>query len=360
MRLAAELLACEPELLDIYRSGLVEQGNPLGINAEAWDSCRDQVRGILSECRSALENDAGAAHDQRSPQHARLSRGTRIARGTVPVQAVYAGSLLVQLVAEFLERSSLTSRPYNGRSLLRLMAMLQAAITRRFEESGEGGEGADGYGSSLFDVTRDFTTQSRNSMAREVHDRIGSAASLALRQLELYELARNVSSATDHRLDSLKQAILETMHGTRDIVTELRTRAHSAGSLETALSAFVTAMEIDEPVVDIRIEDFDEPLPDTIGDNLFLVLRECLRNALAHARASRVTLYVRSDARRLRASVTDDGVGLPEERKFGNGLASMAERIRSLGGRMEIKSAPGCGTTLEFSVPMGEAWHAVG
>ncbi|MFJ2830269.1 sensor histidine kinase [Streptomyces sp. NPDC087263] len=360
MRLAAELLACEPELLDIYRSGLVEQENPLGINAEAWDSCRDQVSGILSECRSALENDGGAALDRRSPQQARLSRGTRIAQGTVPVQAVHAGSLLVQLVAEFLERLSLTGRPYSGRSLMRLMAMLQAAVTRRFEGSGEGGEGADGYGPSLLDVPRDSTIQSCGSMAREVHDRIGSAASLALRQLELYELARNVSSATDPRLDSLKQAILETMHGTRDIVTELRTRAHPVGSLETALSAFVTAMEIDEPVVDIRIEDFDEPLPETIGDNLFLVLRECLRNALAHARASRVTLYVRSDARRLRASVTDDGVGLPEERKFGNGLASMAERIRSLGGRMEIKSAPGCGTTLEFSVPMGEAWHAVG
>ncbi|MFD4523441.1 sensor histidine kinase [Streptomyces sp. NPDC058470] len=273
---------------------------------------------------------------------------------------MHAGSLLVQLVAEFLERLSLTGRPYSGRSLMRLMAILQAAVTRRFEESGEGGEGADGYGPSLLDVPRDSTIQSCSSMAREVHDRIGSAASLALRQLELYELARNVSSATDPRLDSLKQAILETMHGTRDIVTELRTRAHSVGSLETALSAFVTAMEIDEPVVDIRIEDFDEPLPETIADNLFLVLRECLRNALAHARASRVTLYVRSDARRLRASVTDDGVGLPEERKFGNGLASMAERIRSLGGRMEIKSAPGCGTILEFSVPMGEAWHAVG
>ncbi|MFD6306029.1 sensor histidine kinase [Streptomyces sp. NPDC060223] len=197
-------------------------------------------------------------------------------------------------------------------------------------------------------------------MAREVHDRIGSAASLALRQLELYELARNVSSATDPRLDSLKQAILETMHGTRDIVTELRTSVRCVGSLETALSAFVTAMAIEETVVDIRIEDFHEPLPDAIGDNVFLVLRECLRNALAHARASRVTLSVRSDARRLRASVTDDGVGLPAERKFGNGLASMAERIQSLGGRMEIRSAPGRGTTLEFSVPMGEAWHAVG
>ncbi|MFJ3583472.1 sensor histidine kinase [Streptomyces sp. NPDC090127] len=282
---------------------------------------------------------------------------------------------------------------------------MQAAVTHSMEEA------ADGDDLHLLDVVRDSTRASRDAMAREIHDRVGSAASLALRQLELYELTQHVSSVTDPRLDALKQAILETMQSARDIVTELRTGAHSTGSLGVALSAFVTAMAIDRPVVEIRVEDVDDPLPDAVGEQLFLVLREGLRNALAHADATRVTVEVRGDerpdgggaggldaygeaygdgdgdgggeaygdgdgtayrdraygdgeseptghVRRLRASVSDDGVGLPQEREFGNGLASVAERIRLLGGRMEISTAPGRGTTLAFSVPMGEEWHA--
>ncbi|MFF9914150.1 sensor histidine kinase [Streptomyces sp. NPDC013457] len=269
----------------------------------------------------------------------------------MPVHALRAGSVLVQVVAEFLERS-LTRRPAGDLNATRVLATLQAAVTRSLESD------ADGPDLHLLDLVRESARQSRDAMAREIHDRIGSAASLALRQLELYELTQNVSSATDPRLDSLKQAILETMHSTRDVVTELRTGAHSAGSLQGALAAFVTAMAVERPVVEIRIDDFDDPLPGTLGEELFLVLRECLRNALAHARASRVTVDVRWDVRGLAARVSDDGVGLPREWAFGNGLASVAERIRLLGGRMEIDSAPGAGTTLAFTVPAGEEWHA--
>lgn len=349
--LAAELTAWEPEFLAAYRSGLVDQRNPLGTHAESWESCRDQARRILSECRDGA---------QKASEGERAARPPEVAQGTVPVHAVRAGALLVQLVAEFLERPRTTGADADDLARTRLLARVQAAVARSLEET------ADGHDLHLLDVVRDSTRASRDGMAREIHDRVGSAACLALRQLELYELTQNVSSLTDPRLDALKQAILETMRSTRDIVTELRGGAHSTASLGVALSAFVTAMAIDRPVVEIRLEDVEEPLPDEIGEHLFLILREGLRNALAHARATRVTVDVRGegqdgdprDARQLRASVIDDGVGLPPEREFGNGLASVAERIRLLGGRMEIRSAPGRGTTLAFTVPTGEERHA--
>ncbi|MGW6567509.1 sensor histidine kinase [Streptomyces sp. NPDC054975] len=266
-------------------------------------------------------------------------------------------------MAEFLERPGAPGPDGDPGDRTRFLARVQAAVTDSLEEA------ADGDDLHLLDVVRDSVRASRDAMAREIHDRVGSAAGLALRQLELYELTQHVSSVTDPRLDALKQAILETMQSARDIVTELRTDAHSAGSLGVALSAFVTAMAIDRPVVEIRVEDVDDPLPDAVGEQLFLVLREGLRNALAHAHASRVTVDVRGEpdagdaeagggVRRLRASVSDDGVGLPPGQALGNGLASVAERVRMLGGRMEIRSAPGRGTTLAFSVPMGEEWHA--
>jgi signal transduction histidine kinase len=194
-------------------------------------------------------------------------------------------------------------------------------------------------------------------MAREIHDRIGSTAGLALRQLELYELTQHAASS-DARLGSLKQAILETLYTTRDIVTELRTRSDTCRSLQHALSAFVSAMAIDEPVVEIHVDDPDDLLPRGVSDDLFIMLRECLRNALAHASASRVTIDVRVDARHVQASVHDDGIGFVPGQRKGNGLASLTERAQLLAGRLTIDSAPGHGTAIELSVPLDEEEHA--
>ncbi|WP_406724714.1 ATP-binding protein [Streptomyces sp. GD-15H] len=352
--LAAELLAYEPELLDVYRSRLVEQRNPLGTHEEVWDSVRDRVRGILTECRDALGEGVTrpGPHDRRPVDRVPRPEEPPTPQGAVPVHVLRAGSLLVELVAEFLERPPAARRLPDGLSRVRLMAGLQAAVARSLEDD------AAGRGFLPLDVVRDSTRQSRDAMAREIHDRIGSAAGLALRQLELYELTQNVSSVTDPRLDSLKQAILEIMHSTREVVTGLRAGTHSAESLRAALAAFVTTMAVDRPHVEIRVEDFDEPLSEPLGEHLFLVLRECLRNALAHAHAERVVLGVRCEGPRLEAHVRDDGIGLPPERKYGNGLVSVAERIRLLGGGMRIDSAPGRGTSLTFSVPRDGECHA--
>ncbi|MDW4905782.1 ATP-binding protein [Streptomyces sp. ADMS] len=284
--------------------------------------------------------------DLQLAQKTRHLGATRIVQGIAPIHSVRAGSLFVQVVAGFLGRSS-AARQCCGQWQMRVLSTLQASITRRLDE------GASGHDLFLLDVVRDSAKQSRDGMAREIHDRIGSAASLALRQLELYELSLNGAPGEDARLSSLKEAILETMFSTRDVVTELRTRTNTAGSLQVALSSFVAAMAIEEPVVEIRMEDSGDLMPDKVGDDLFLVLRECLRNALAHAYASHVTIEARVDARGLWARVRDDGAGFPAERSFGNGLTSVLERTQLMGGQVSIDSVPGRGTVIELSVPIG-------
>lgn len=115
------------------------------------------------------------------------------------VHAVRAGSLLVEVVAEYLERS-LTLRSSGAPSAVRLPARVQAAVTRSLTDGAEGADApgrtdaddracgadrADECDHQLLDVVRDSTRRSREAMAREIHDRVGSAAGLALRRLEL-------------------------------------------------------------------------------------------------------------------------------------------------------------------------------
>ncbi|MBA2944535.1 sensor histidine kinase [Streptomyces himalayensis] len=338
-------------MLDAYQRILAERKNPLGVNPTAWVTCREQARHIIAECAHTLRHGTEAPLNPQLTRKTRRLGGARLSQGIPPVYSVRAGSLFFQIAMDHLGRV-FADRPGSEQYLMKVLPTLQTAITRRLEE------GSSGYDLFLLDVVRDAAQQGRHGMAREIHDRIGSAASLALRQLELFELTQNVSSSTDARLGSLKQAILETLYTTRDIVTELRTRADTTGSLQVALSAFVTAMAIDEPEVEIHVEDPDDLLPRTVSDDLFIILRECLRNALAHASASRVTLDVRVGPGCVRASVRDDGVGFSPGHRRGNGIASLTERTQLLGGSLTIDSAPGRGTAVELTVPIDEEEHA--
>ncbi|MGW7199728.1 sensor histidine kinase [Streptomyces chryseus] len=350
-RLAAELRALEPELLDAYRHLLIEQKNPLGMNAEAWLTCREQGRHILAECVHTLRHGTSAPLNPLLTSKTRKLGGARISQGIPPVYSVRAGSLFFKLTLDFLGRV-FEGSPGSEHYLMKILPTLQAAITRRLEE------GSTGQELFLLDVVRDAAQQGRHGMAREIHDRIGSSASLALRQLELFELTQNSSSPTDVRLSSLKQAILETLYTTRDIVTELRTRSDATRSLQVALCAFVTAMAVEVPAVEVKVGDPEDRLPSALCDDLFLMLRECLRNSLAHASASRVTIDVQVDARHVRATVVDDGVGFSPATQRGNGLSSLYERAQLLGGEVSITSTPGAGTAVELSVPVTEEDHA--
>jgi signal transduction histidine kinase len=87
--------------------------------------------------------------------------------------------------------------------------------------------------------------------------------------------------------------------------------------------------------------------------HIFQIVREALTNAARHARARRVEVHLRFEARELRLSVSDDGVGLPAlpiDGK-GQGLRNIRERTRLLGGELEMYTAPGEGVTLIVKVP---------
>jgi signal transduction histidine kinase len=84
------------------------------------------------------------------------------------------------------------------------------------------------------------------------------------------------------------------------------------------------------------------------------IAQEALHNALRHAAPHRVTVTVAGDGERLLVEVTDDGAGFEpadaELRSKHLGLTSMEERARSIGGRLELRSAPGAGTTVRLEV----------
>ncbi len=103
-----------------------------------------------------------------------------------------------------------------------------------------------------------------------------------------------------------------------------------------------------------------KPLSQELGILLFQAVNELLVNIVKHARATRVKVSVAQKDGYLRVQVADDGVGFEVHQiqnrwqKFsGFGLFSIRARLEPFGGQLEVKSAPGAGTVVTLSAPLG-------
>jgi ligand-binding sensor domain-containing protein/signal transduction histidine kinase len=95
-------------------------------------------------------------------------------------------------------------------------------------------------------------------------------------------------------------------------------------------------------------------LPAQARHNLFLAVKEALNNAAKHSGAGEVWLRIRCEGSELLVAVEDNGRGFDPAAANPprNGLGNMRARLEAAGGRVEIASQPGCGTTVRFFLPL--------
>lgn len=200
--------------------------------------------------------------------------------------------------------------------------------------------------------------EDRERIARDLHDTVMQrlfAAGLTLEgaiRSAPPEAAERIRQAVDD-IDAVIQEIRTTifeLHTVRAPGRSLR-REIVAVAREAARSlGFEPAVRIDGAV--------DTLVPDEVGDQALVVLREALGNVARHARASRVDISIvtaagDSDPARLRIDIVDDGVGMGRgDHRPGHGLRNIESRANRLGGTVAIDSSPGAGTTLHWEVPL--------
>jgi signal transduction histidine kinase len=99
--------------------------------------------------------------------------------------------------------------------------------------------------------------------------------------------------------------------------------------------------------------DFVPRYPQEFEAAVYFCCLEALQNASKYAAASHVTIGIDCEDEHLTFRVTDDGRGFdPASSPAGSGLQNMADRVESLGGRLDIESAPGHGTTVTGRIPV--------
>jgi signal transduction histidine kinase len=149
----------------------------------------------------------------------------------------------------------------------------------------------------------------------------------------------------------------EAMKDTRDLSQALRASGGTEEGLELEEALSKLLSEFVPPGIyhGLSVEGDEGVVPDEVREQLYLVLREAVRNAVSHSGASKVSVAVRTEREGIVGVVEDDGRGFerkPRERPEVGGLAYMAERASLMGGTCSIESAPGEGTRVQTSFPL--------
>jgi two-component system sensor histidine kinase UhpB len=201
--------------------------------------------------------------------------------------------------------------------------------------------------------------EERRRLARDLHDEVNQALTAILLRLEA--LAQETPPERAPEVVELKRLVNQAMDELLNLARQLRPSAlddHGlVAALETQLKRFSARTG-----VEARLDAAGEPdeLPDVVQTAIYRVSQEALTNVTRHAGATVVELVVAQRDEGVELRVSDDGGGfdpavLPHANSLtpgrGLGLIGMAERARLIGGELDVRSAPGGGTTITLRVP---------
>ena len=205
--------------------------------------------------------------------------------------------------------------------------------------------------------------EERRGISRELHDDIGQ--SLTALKIGLHRLAQRASEGGTERAHDDHQKLLAdclgiadaTLDKLRNLSLELRPPQLDQLGLEDALAWLVdhqrSATGLD---VECQFNGLVARLPAEIESVCYRIAQEALNNATRHAKAGQIRILVELHDRLLKLAIRDDGVGFDMDTarkkasKTGSlGLISMEERAQLAGGRLQIRTNPGAGTTVHVT-----------
>jgi signal transduction histidine kinase len=169
----------------------------------------------------------------------------------------------------------------------------------------------------------------------------------------LKEDTEQTQPAVARNLDRMSGMLREAVAQTRYLARGLVPVGGEADALQTGLAELAARTN---GLGKVSCQ-FDCPKPVLVEDSaitghLYRIAQEAVNNALKHARASRITISLGQNARRLLLRVADDGVGLPPTPVAGVGLGLMRHRAGIIGAKLEIDSRPRAGVTVTCLLPV--------
>jgi signal transduction histidine kinase len=197
----------------------------------------------------------------------------------------------------------------------------------------------------------------RTRIARELHDTVEQGLTGVMLQLDTVAAHWSGPPEVRRGLDLARNMARHCMGEARSAVRDLRSESLNSGDAVAALRQMaVEFASSGTPAIHVDVQGEPFRLPRDVEMTLLRIGQEAVTNAIKHARATRIDLYVQFAPLDVDLLVRDDGVGFVAESSLASvasghfGLLGMRERANKVGGKLVISSGQG-GTTVDFRIP---------
>jgi two-component system NarL family sensor kinase len=211
------------------------------------------------------------------------------------------------------------------------------------------------FDKQLLESKLEIQEQTFDIISQEIHDNVGQILSLAKVQLGIMEQKKSVDAEL---FGNVKENISLAMTELRDIAKNLSSTRIQPLSLQESIVQEIRRINRSGFIkVSSDIQGTEKKFPDQHKLIVFRIVQEGLQNIIKHAGATDVTVSLRYLDDGLYITIHDNGVGFILEealnRREGLGLQNILRRATLVGGKADIMSKPGEGTTLQIQLSYG-------
>ncbi|MFC3995912.1 sensor histidine kinase [Nocardiopsis sediminis] len=352
------LEAAIPDVVARYRARLRERANPLGTDPGQWTDTRDHAHLILHDCVRALLHGSGSAADRTATLSLSADLGERRARSGMRLRdSLHAAEQLVDITLETLGGIADDLPPSDAHRLfVRAALLVNRCAARRTQAA------AETYDIQVVRQVEQATAEQYGKLAVEIHDRIGGSLALAFRHLEMHRMENRGAPGNGGRVTAIEESLEEAAAFTRHLVSGLSSTFPMPDGLHASIQKCAHALNPHRIPVVIEFSGEEDRLPGRHRDEIFLIIREFLRNSFAHGSPTLISIRIKITDKRVSARLADNGSGFDTSAQgrgspatATGGLRAMRERIERLGGGCRLKSAPGDGTRMWLWAPLATA-----
>ena len=199
--------------------------------------------------------------------------------------------------------------------------------------------------------------EERDRIGRDLHDGIiQSLYAVGLSLEDVPELMEESPDEAADRVDGAIESINLAIRDIRNFIYGLRPESVDGTQVVAGLAALAEEVR-HGGLLDVAVDldpAADPGLDPENGAELLNLVREALSNAVRHSRALRIALTLAGGDVTSTLVIADDGVGFDPTAQVGaghHGLANMRARATAIGGRLDIRTAPGAGTRVIVELP---------
>lgn len=297
----------------------------------------DSIGAIVAKMRSEEASEAAAANAEWQKDF-RLSRWVSAAGATLNIGLVL---LAIRLVYSDMRRRARQAAALSDQKL-----QLEQQVEARTSEL-----------TALSTHLQGVSEQEKSALSRELHDELGGLLVAARMDLSwLQQRLPTSDPSIEQRFKRIHDSLSAGVDLKRRVVEELRPTLLDNMGLFTALrwqfkeTCRRTGLRCTETIPESELKFSPDA---AIG--VFRIAQEALTNILKHSEAKSADLYIAIEGDTFTLRITDDGKGIPAERRVtttSHGLVSMRHRIAGLGGTWDLGSPSLGGTVVTARIPL--------